>query len=108
MTAEEIAGRTHDAYSRPRFEDWTACAQAILDLGHDARTTEYILRSKLVRWAADRSGCDYGKVPAIAIVEFLKADVDELTTLLAEIPVPDELIQDPGALVYHNGQFSRE
>lgn len=52
----EIADRTEDAYSCDRYgNEWANCAKTLLVRGYTEAETEWVLRSKWMRWAADQS-----------------------------------------------------
>jgi hypothetical protein len=70
--AIELAEKTMESFSYDRYADWTDCAHAILDLGHTELECEAILRSKWMRWAADYSNQEHGKVEAQAIVNAIQ------------------------------------
>lgn len=57
MLYREIAARTEDAYSADRYgsNEWAACAMLLLERGYSEIETEWVLRSKHMRWAADMS-----------------------------------------------------
>jgi hypothetical protein len=57
MLYREIATRTEDAYSADRYgrNEWAACAMLLLERGYTEAETEWVLRSKHMRWAADMS-----------------------------------------------------
>jgi hypothetical protein len=60
--ARVLAGETLDAYSANRYRSWTACARFLLEEGWSEKQAEAILRSKVMRWAADRSASETADV----------------------------------------------
>lgn len=70
----EVVARTRDAYSIDRFGSWLACARLLRDRGYTALEAEVILRSKIMRWAADHSQDDgrrYGRATAKDLARYL-------------------------------------
>lgn len=77
--AQEIEERTKDAYSFPRYANWLACVRLLLERGYTEKQTEWILRSKWMRWAADGSTAGYGHVTSSDLACFLDTyDLSEL------------------------------
>lgn len=74
--AETIAEITSDAYSFDRYTSWVGVAEALLKMGYTEREARGIMRSKWMRWAADRYN-RYGRIPAKAIVEFITASMEQ-------------------------------
>lgn len=71
QAAASLAARTADAYSHDRYKNWNAVAKKLLAHGFTEREAEAIMRSKWMRWAADRHPARYGKVPASAIIDYI-------------------------------------
>lgn len=69
--AEALAEQTADAYSWDRYRSWPSCCKLLRARGYTKAEAEVILRSKVMRWAADHDEADYGKVPARALGEYL-------------------------------------
>lgn len=53
--ARVVAEKTLDAYSADRYESWASVAALLLSRGMTEREAEAIMRSKWVRWAAERA-----------------------------------------------------
>jgi len=89
MLYREIAARTEDAYSADRYgsNEWAACAMLLLERGYSEIETEWVLRSKHMRWAADMSLNDHPVAGDLArylddprnrsVVATIKADAAE-------------------------------
>ncbi len=60
--AARVAKKSADAYSVNRYRSWRSCAQFLLEDGWDEKQTEAILRSKVMRWAADQSISEFADV----------------------------------------------
>lgn len=52
---EALFERTADTYSFDRYRSWKACVRALLRRGYNDRQAETLLRSRITRWAADRT-----------------------------------------------------
>jgi hypothetical protein len=52
-TVQDIADKTHDAYSFARYRRWEDVVAMLADRGLTATEIEWVLRSKAMRWAAD-------------------------------------------------------
>ncbi len=70
--ASKIAGATRDAYSHDRYANWTAVATKLLAFGCNEEETEWVMRSKWMRYAADAIDHSYGNIPARAIIDYIK------------------------------------
>lgn len=68
--SQAVADKTADAYSFDRYSTWRGCAWLLALRGYNARQIEAILRSKWMRWAADRFN-RHDRIPARAIIEFI-------------------------------------
>lgn len=57
MDTRPICHATRDAYSYDRYgeTEWRRCADYLAELGLTAREIESVLRSKVMRWAADNA-----------------------------------------------------
>jgi hypothetical protein len=84
QVAEKLAERTKDAWSTRYYASWTAVAKALLRRGYTPIAAEAILRSKLTRWAADKSTAPHGRVPARDLLSYLDRFPHEVTSLLRE------------------------
>jgi hypothetical protein len=62
---------TVDAYSRDRYNSWSACIKALLNRGYSEKETAAILLSKVMRWAADNSDARYGHVTSNDMLRFI-------------------------------------
>jgi hypothetical protein len=66
---EQIAYETLDAYSAGRYgnREWVNCAAYLQNLGLSDADVETVLRSKVMRWAADQceNGDDYFDYPTV-------------------------------------------
>lgn len=60
--AGRLALKTSDAYSSYKYRDWSSLALFLLKRGYTFEQAEEILRSKITRWAADRSTHAYATV----------------------------------------------
>ena len=69
--AFELARKTCDAYSVFRYRSWPNVARLLLKQGFTDEQAEIIMRSKWMRWAADDYDCQYGDVPAKALLPHL-------------------------------------
>jgi hypothetical protein len=56
-----LAAATTDAYSHDRYgpTEWLASCALLADRGFTQRQAETVLRSSIMRWAADAYGDDY-------------------------------------------------
>lgn len=61
-----LAQRTSDAYSYDRYRSWNAVCAWLLKQGWSEEQAEEILRSKYMRWAADRCNGDKASVNHLA------------------------------------------
>jgi hypothetical protein len=69
--AERVANRTQDAYSVDRYRSWLACAKLLHGRGYTEREIETIMRSKIMRWAADWSSKPHGRATAADLASYL-------------------------------------
>ena len=69
----QIAFETRDAYSASRYgnREWVNCAAYLQGLGLTDDDVETVLRSKVMRWAADQcdNGDEYFDYPAVTDLE---------------------------------------
>ncbi len=83
IRAQRLYEKTETAYSYDRYRDWKSVCKAMLMAGYTEKQSEAILCSKWMRWAADASGQDYGRVTAKAAIQYVKKmslkDVEALT-----------------------------
>lgn len=90
MTVEDLADKTSDAYSATRYNSWKACIKALRKEGYDDMQIEAILRSKITRWAADRSKNSYGKASSVDLLSYVrqyesKESIEQLTRETFEV-----------------------
>lgn len=81
LIARGIAAQCADAYSAGRYASWAGVAFALLSKGFTATQTEAIMRSKHMRWAADATPARWGRVPSIAIIQYIEGDKREFSPL---------------------------
>lgn len=87
VTQEQIsalAKRTEDAFSFERYASWSAIVTALLRRGYTEAQVESILRSKIMRWAADHRSARYGRATANDLLRFIDRCTDEVPSLLRE------------------------
>ncbi len=71
IEATNLAARTSDAFSVPRYASWKAVALMLLRRGFSPEKTEEIMRSKVTRWAADESNARYGYATSRDVARYL-------------------------------------
>lgn len=76
--ADEIAARTQDAYSYGRYSEqgWRASCRMLARRGLTAPQIERVARSKWMRWAADWSGKEWGRVSGADLGRWLDRQRD--------------------------------
>lgn len=82
--SERIASRTSDAYSFSNYNNWTACARVLLDIGYNEAQTEAILRSKFTRWAADAANARHGRATSRQLRTYVQTNSGAVAKMLAE------------------------
>lgn len=78
--ASRVANACRDAYSANRYQSWEYVALRLLNMGLSEDEAEAVMRSKWTRWAADEHGADYGRVPAKALIDWMKNDPVECSS----------------------------
>lgn len=73
IRADQAAAMTDDAHSYDRYgaQEWRAAAQALFNLGLSDRGVQAVLRSKWMRWAADRANRSVTGAEAVDIVRYV-------------------------------------
>lgn len=74
--ARAIANKTRDAYSFDRYKNWVSVCKFLLKNKFNARETEEIVRSKLMRWCYDLWN-KRAKVPTSHFIKYFNENVDE-------------------------------
>jgi hypothetical protein len=86
--ARALAIKTADAYSFNRYKNWVSLIKFLLKHGYSKRQSKEIVRSKLMRWAAD--GYEgKGKVPTTYFKEYLlhKDNYHDIMQIMDEIEI---------------------
>jgi hypothetical protein len=85
---DHLAEITSDAYSFDRYASWRACVTLLARRGYSYAECEWILRSKWVRWAGDRSHNRYGRCTSGDLARFLdtcrECSTENLHSMMAE------------------------
>lgn len=72
MTDQELADKLQDAYSTSRYKDgWLDCVRILRERGYDDFRVEFIIRSKITRWAADASYHTDGNVTGQDLLHYI-------------------------------------
>ena len=84
--ATEIAKQTSDAYSFDRYgiDEWTGIAHFLLSMDVSPEVTEWVLRSKHMRWAADHMPEFDEKVGLEGFEHYVKRDANDIQKNLAD------------------------
>jgi hypothetical protein len=87
MTDQQLADKLQDAHSTSRYKDgWLDCVKALRQRGYTDFKIEWIIRSKLTRWAADVSYHTDGNVTAEDLLHYIDfIDPQALTNLWKEL-----------------------
>lgn len=81
--AHAVAQKCLNAYSVDRYRSWKGVAAALAKRGYTEQQIEIIMRSKLMRWAADEAGRD-SNAPSSVILAFIDKYPSEVPLLFAE------------------------
>jgi len=81
-----LAIKTADAYSFDRYKNWVSLIKFLLNYGLSKRQSKELVRSKLMRWAADRYE-GKGKVPTTYFKKYLlhKDNYHDIMQIMDEI-----------------------
>lgn len=70
--AVALASRTEDAYAFDRYASWRSVAGVLLQRGYSEAEAEVLLRSKLMRWAADAADKRYGRASGLDLLRCIE------------------------------------